>query len=293
MPNCHITPTEIKAAMPDGLRTYTTKYDGLLMRLAGMISQHVDRRCRRVFSPWYGARSFNGSGDEQLWVPDLLALVSVELSQDAGATYTALAATDYIATVGGDYNDRRAYTMLVLDDNGDYSDWNKGQRSVRITGWWGYADDRDAAWEDTGLVLAGNYTAGGTTLSVADASLKDTWGIETALHAGRLARVDDEAFEVTGITGGGTGNDSVVVVGARNGTTAANHSTSDRVSIWRAPEPVRQACIIQAVRQLERGLQGFGDARATPETGELFFIKALDPEAEGLLRGGYVREGVG
>ena len=43
------------------------------------------------------------------------------------------------------------------------------------------------------------------------------------------------------------------------------------------------AAIIQAVRQMERGFQGFGDARATPEIGQLFFIKAMDPEAASLL----------
>lgn len=295
MPNCYVTPGEIKMAMPDGLNVYTVKYDGLLMRLAMTLSRFVDQRCRRVFYPTYETRYFAGpkmAPRNELWVPDLLSVTTISISEDNGATYTDLAATDWIDTVGGDYNDPRSATMVVLDANGDYTSWPSGQRAVKIAGWWGYADNRDEAWEDSGIDLAGNYTAGAAALTVASASVLDAWEVTTALQAGRLIRVDDEVFEVTGITGGGSGSDSVRVVGARNGTTAAAHTTGDGILIWRAPEPVKQACIIQAVRQMERGLQGFGDSRSTPDLGQMFYLKELDPEAEALLRTGYMRQSI-
>jgi len=53
--------------------------------------------------------------------------------------------------------------------------------------------------------------------------------------------------------------------------------------VWRPPEAVRRATVIQAARQMERGFQGFGDARAQPEVGQLFFLKQIDPEAQALL----------
>jgi len=44
-----------------------------------------------------------------------------------------------------------------------------------------------------------------------------------------------------------------------------------------------QACIIQCLRQMERGFQGYQDARSTPDVGQMFWFKSLDPEARAKL----------
>lgn len=298
MPNIYATPSEIKRAMPDGIQAGTTKYDALLLGLAERVSRFVDGFCRRVFYPSYGARYFSGPGGAQggeLWVDDLIEIDAIEISEDGGTTYTALAASDTIGTVAGDLNDARSYTMLALDVNGDYSSWPSGQRAVKISGWWGFTENRGECWDDSGLDLALAYTAGGAALTVADVSAMDRWGLETALHAGRLARVEDELFEVTGVTNNvAPVNDTASVIGARNGTAAANHDLGDGISLWRACEVIKQATIIQAVRQMERGFQGFGDARATPDLGQIMYVKALDPEVQAMLKSGrYIRNAVG
>ena len=49
------------------------------------------------------------------------------------------------------------------------------------------------------------------------------------------------------------------------------------------PDDVRQAAIIQAVRWLKRGQQGFQDAGASVRLGQLTFILKLDPDLKTLL----------
>ncbi len=49
------------------------------------------------------------------------------------------------------------------------------------------------------------------------------------------------------------------------------------------PEPVKAAAVIQVLRHVERGFQGFGDARANPDVGQMFFFKQIDPEAAAKL----------
>lgn len=296
MPNLYATPAEIKAAMPDGFQAATTKYDTLLLRLANEVSRFIDRHCRRVFLPRFEVRYLYGPAVRpfsQLWIEDLLAIDEVAVSDDGGANYTAMAATDYIATVAGDYNDRRSWSRLEIDRNGDYTFWTRGQKAIKITGWWGYADDRDAAFDDSGIDLAAGVLAASGAMSVADVTAADQWGMSPALHPGRLVRIDDELIEVVSVINAtAPANDTLGVIRGRNGTTGAAHDAGDSLLIWYAPDPVRTAASIQAARLLERGLQGYGDARATAEIGQAFYLKALDPEAKALLAP-YVRMAVG
>jgi hypothetical protein len=285
MPNLYATPGEIKMAIPDGIRSSTTRLDGLLTQLSERASRAIDRYCRRVFAPRLEARLFQGqrvNPADELWVDDLVEIDTIEISDDGGATYDTLASGDWYATVGDDANGRSSWTMIRLDGNGDYSSWPSSQKAVKITGWWAYADERAAAWEDSAIDLASGYTSGGASLTVADLSVLDVFGVSSALEAGRLVRIDDEMFEVVSVAATTSGSDTLGVVGARNGSAAANHLQNASIYLWRPPEPVKQATIIQAVRSLERGYQGFGDARSA-DMGQVMYMAGLDPEAQQLL----------
>jgi len=284
MPNLYAGLNEIKAAMPDGIRSTTTKYDQVLISLSERVSRFVDMYCRRYFYPRLETRYYSSVGEAELWIDDLVELTTLEYSKDEGASYTPLVkAGNFHLTVGSDYNDPRSATCLVVDANGALVRWPYGRRAVKVEGWWGYSDERAAAWDSSGVKLAKSYTAGGTTLEVTDVTMMDRWGRGEAFQLGRILRVGDEIFEVVGITNAESGNDMITVVGARNGSTSANHAKDDMIYLWQVPEAVKQATIIQAVRQYERGMQGFGDARANLEMGQLFFIKQIDPEAAVLL----------
>lgn len=49
------------------------------------------------------------------------------------------------------------------------------------------------------------------------------------------------------------------------------------------PEPIKQACIIQVMRWYMRGKQGYQDAGANVELGQMVYVKRLDPDVKELL----------
>ncbi len=282
MPNLYATPVELKAAMPDGLRTTTTKYDSFLLRTLDLVSRLIDLKCGRKFYPYYGVRYFQGSGTEKQRIDDAFSIVTVSYSDD-GETFTDLTSSDWIGTTFEDENGQESYRMLVLPEwSSTLSSWPANRRGVKVTGWWAYVEDRGDCWENSGATLSAGYTASGTSLSVSSATITDRWGIGTAFQIGRLVKVDDEIFEITNLASETT-PDTLTVIGGRNGTTAAAHSISDVLYTWRLPEAIKQAAIIQCVRNLERGLQGYGDARANPELGGMQWVRKMDPDVEAYL----------
>ena len=282
MANAYLTEYDIRDAMPDGIRDTTTKYNTLMRQLCERVSRAIDRHCKYRFYPLLEIRYFDGSGKAEMWIDSLFSITSIEMSGDNGATYTALVATDYYLTRAGDYNTPWTYNKLAINDpSGDYSSFYAGQRSIKITGVWAEHDDRATAWEDTlDAVVDAPLAAGATALTVNDADGVGGDGASPRFAVGQLLRMEDEYVEVADVN---YTTEVLTIVRGRNGTTDAAHVATTQIDVWRPPMPVRQAGIIQAVRQMERGFQGFGDARATPEIGQLFYIKALDPEAAGLL----------
>lgn len=297
MSNLYATPDELKVRIPDGIRSTTTSYDEVFYRLLKMVSRAIDRWCGRVFYPRLATRYWNGSGTPVLDIDDLFSVTSISISEDDGSTYTALASSDYILVRGGhldpyqpfshidaqwDYNHPGSYRAILLDENGDYSEWSTGQRSVKVVGVFAYSDDRNESWENSQDTVEDDpFSTGGSTMTVNNVDGTDQWGYTPRFQNGQLIRVEDEYFEVAGMID--TGANTMGVISARNGTTAASHAQNKQIDIWRPPEPIKEACIVQAVRLTERGFQGFADARATAEIGQLFFMEALDPEVKALL----------
>lgn len=283
MPNAYASIAEVKAGMPDGIRTATTKYDALILRLASEVSRAIDTWCNRQFYPSLATLYFNGTGGRDLWTPDLQAITSISYSEDDGETYTALTTADYLATVAGDMNHRASYNLLRVSRLSDtLSAWPGGQRSVKIVGIRGYVDDRDLAWESTGDTSEDNpLTSSATTLTVNDADALDVYGVLARFSAGQLLRLESEYVETTLAID--TSANTLGIVRGRNSTTAAQHAQNTAIDLWRAPEPIRRACIIQVNRQMERGFQGFGDSRATPEFGSVTYSRQWDPEAMALM----------
>ena len=282
MANAYLTEYDIRNAMPDGVRTTTTKYNTLMRQLCERVSRYIDRYCQCTFYPSLETRYFDGSGTNELWIDSLFQMDEISMSGDNGATYTALVATDYILTRAGDYNTKKAYNKILINESaGDYSVFSAGQRTIKITGIWSEHDDTAAAWEDSLDAVVNNpLTAIATALVVTNADGVDAGGAIPRFAVRQLLRIEDEYVEVVEID---YTTNTLTIVRARNGTTAVPHVLTTPIDIWQPPMPIRQAAIIQAVRQMERGFQGFGDARATPEIGQLFYLKAMDPEATALL----------
>jgi hypothetical protein len=283
--NLYATPYEIKGAMPDGIRETTTSYDDLLYRLSERISRMIDRHCGRTFYPYVETRYFDGDGGTELWVPDLLEVTTAYYSTDLGRNYTAYTAYDYIASSSRNINGRGSYSRLIgnLNSNATTGYFPAGQRSVKIIGIWGTTDDRNTMWQDSGDTTENApLTAAGTSLTVNDVDGADIWGMAARFQAGQLLKIGSEFVELTAISP--TGNTATILRG-RNGSTAAEQAQNTAIYIWRPAEDVKQACIIQAIRAMQRGFQGFADTRSTTDLGSLLLqMKRLDPEAEMLLQ---------
>lgn len=278
MPNIYATPTEIKAAAPDMIQVSTTKYDTLLMRLANTISRQIDAHTGREFYPTSAARIFTPCEEsDTLSIPDLLTLTSAEYSTDS-SNYTAISTSYIVPQRQGDRNTWASYDELRLIWTSPIGTWPSIPDGVRITGIWAYHDDRAGAWELAGTLSTGCST-GAVSLTVANAGLVDTWRVGAAYQIGRLVKIDSEFFEITNITG----NNSLTVKGARNGTTSAAHLTGASLYVWKPCELAKEAVIIEAVKLLERGLQGFANARSTPEMGQPVWEKKLDVQTVEML----------
>ncbi len=281
--DAYATVNELKRVSADAFAS-STSYDSALAEMLTRASRLIDKLCNRIFFPEVKTIYLNGPGARDLWIPDLLAITSVSISSDDGATFTALAAADYLK-LGGDNveYDKLPYSLLRLDDhNGDYAYWYAGLRTAKIVGIWGYHDDYANAWEDTQDTVENtpNLASGATSITVNDADGADLDGVTSRFQVGHLLLVESEQFRARAVN---TSTNALTVTGAQHGTTAAAHATNTAIYRWRPTPIVQQATIMQALRWFKRGQQAFTDTGGVVELGTLLYTKKLDPEIETML----------
>lgn len=288
MPNLYATPTEIKNAMPNSGVSGVTTYDTMLRRTAERISRLIDRYCNRSFFPYIATRYFEGDG-ELLWLrDDCYSIDSVGYSTDYGVTFTTLTdGTDFIGSVSGSLNPLQSFNSLriVPSSGAAIGSWTSGYKAVKVVGTWGYAEDRGLGWEDSQDAGTGALGTSATSVTVGDIDGADKYGFTPRLEAGKLIRMESEFMEMTAAN---TATNVGTIVRGVNGSTAASHVDATQIDIWKPPEAIKQACIVEAVRIWERAEQGFADARATADIGQLVFVRSLDPHTMDMLAG-YVR----
>ncbi|HRF71754.1 MAG TPA: hypothetical protein PL117_03200 [Accumulibacter sp.] len=280
--NLYASLAEIKASGKDSIGAEITKYDDELLRIAAAVSRAIDRYCRRVFFPALRTDTYSPIvSTDTLWVDDLISASLVEYSTDYGDTYTALTASDYWLAYGDRTNGRRpSANCIILRPTGRLKHWPARMEAARVAGWWGRSDEPSSAFEVSGQAITASVNASDTVLTVPDVDGPGSIGVPPVFAVGQTVRVEDELMAALAID---TGENKLTVRRGLNGTPGSAHNSGTSVSLWRVPDPVARACVIQTVRQMERGLQGFGDARANPELGQLFFTKQADPEAMELL----------
>lgn len=283
MPNAYASLSEIRNGAPGAMQERTVNFDPFLLGLAEATSRLIDEYCERTFYPRQRTLYLDGSGDCEQVVPDLLSLTLAEYSDDNGQTYSTLPASNYYLLAGDEYEPVTSYDRLRINVNGlTLSYFPRGQRSLRLTGVWAYAEERDSAWLLSGdTVQNAPLAAADVSLTLNDVDAKDAYGVERRVPQGMLVRVDSEFIETTQAVDPQA--NTIGLVRGRNGTTAAAHNQNTAVYVWQPPALIKRATVVQVVRHFMRSLQGFGDARATPEIGELFFIKQLDPEVRAMI----------
>jgi hypothetical protein len=105
---------------------------------------------------------------------------------------------------------------------------------IIVSGIWGWHGDWDMAWRSTGdTVLNNPLTNTSTTITVNNAAGADGDGFTPRFSVGMLLRINGEYLRVVGINA-----NTLTVLRAVQGTTAATHAQNSPISSYRAPADV-------------------------------------------------------
>ncbi len=249
-----------------------TGYDTRLRELLETVSRLIDRYCNRHFYVLSTARKFDGDGGTELLVQDLIAVTSLKTDDNKDRTYeTTWAATDYLLYPSNAEPTKvwgRPYTRILVDTEAGNEDvFTAGMQTVEISGKWGYRE----VTEDSGADIneGGTFSATDTVLTVTDGS---------KFAVGQTILIESEQLYITAIS-----TNNLTVIRGINGTTAATHADSTDISIYKYPEPVVQACLMQTSRLWKRKDSGFASEVGLPQTGGFDVFRGLDPDVKQLL----------
>ena len=162
--NDYTTTTSVKMLMPD--TAWGTSYDAIMTRLITRASRLVDGLLHREPGAFavgtQTTRYFDGSGDSKLLIGELAAVPSVvsvaetgliDNANDTGGSYTAWIVNDYYPWPSNRVKEGKPFLRLDIDQlNGSKSVWYKYPRSVKITGYFGFATTSHMPEEIAGAV---------------------------------------------------------------------------------------------------------------------------------------------
>ena len=249
-----------------------TGYDTRLRELMETSSRLIDRYCNRHFHVLSTTRKYDGDGGTELLVQDLIAVTSLKTDDNKDRTYeTTWAATDYLLYPSNAEPTKpwgRPYTRILVDTEAGNEDvFTAGMQTVEIVGKWGYRE----VTEDSGADIneGGTLSATDTVLTVTDGS---------KFSVGQTILIESEQLYITAIS-----TNNLTVTRGVNGTTGATHADSTDINIYKYPEPVVQACLMQTSRLWKRKDSGFTSAVGLPQTGGLDVLQGLDPDVKQLL----------
>jgi len=216
--NLYATPTAIKSHL--GISGST--HDELIMLLAEVASRQVDDFCLRHFFTATGTRYYTPTCSMRVSIDDLLVATSVKSDGDGDGDYEETwELTDY------DKWPFNAWpkTALSVTRTGDYF-FPHYERSLEITGIWGYGDGLSSCpWDPTEIAATVASTTS-ATISV------NTDGV---ILPGHTIMCGAEQMFVSAV-----GTKTLTVIRAVNGTTATAH-TAAIISTASYPKPVTQA----------------------------------------------------
>lgn len=201
----------------------------LLQRMAGR------RFDERIETRYYTARSVAVGGavlGNMLMLDDDLRTLTTLINGD-GQTL----ATGYTLLPRGVRRDGlTAYDSVLLDAYGGFA-WQAGSNdptaSISVTGTWGYG----GRWINGGATLGGNLSDSATSITYTG----------SGLEAGMTVKVDSEYLYIDAVSG-----NTLTLVRAVNGSTAAAHSSGVSVQYWEAQPVVRALIVRLALWRMEQ-----------------------------------------
>ncbi len=246
----------------------TTEQDTELLGLLENASRLLDKETHRFFYCRNEIRYYDGAGTILLLSDDLLSITTLETDEDGDATYeNSLATTDYFLYPLNDF----PKTRIEINPNGDYSHFANGiQKGVKITGIFGYGEGESATpYVDSGATSSEVLDTTETGVDVSDISV---------FAPGQTILIDSEQMYLTAV------DTDLKVKRGVNGTTAATHVTSSTIYIYEYPQPIVQACLIDAMRAWKRKDSAYQDAVGSPETGMIIRSKGVDPDVARMIQ---------
>lgn len=175
----YCTREEVKGALES---RETARDNAQVDRLIETASRMIDKGLKRSFYPLYATRTFDWPNSQRakpwrLWLDDK-ELISAEIVVSGGTT---IASTDYFLRpdVGPPFN----RLEIDLDSSAAFVSGDTHQRSISITGLFGYSNDETIAGDLSAVV---NSTTA-TTITVTDSA---------SVGVGSIIRVDSERMLV-------------------------------------------------------------------------------------------------
>lgn len=246
-----------------------TADDTKISDLIEMVSLAIEEQLGVVFYPVTKARHFDHpSPDNVLKLDEWLVSVDTFTTQNTEVSVTS---GQYYPMCGNSYIGP-PYDRIVMKTDGTrpnllYS--GTMQQANAITGKWGWRDEYGA----TGATVLNDpsLTAAGTSLTV----------LAGKLETHQMLLIGTEQIYVSAFTAGSP-NDTVTIVRAQNGTTAAIHLKDVAVYRQLVPFDIEELCGILVARLFHRGTTAWADRTGTPESG-LTYIKAMVAEAQQIV----------
>ena len=251
--------------------TDITREDSRVKSAIRQASRMIEKALGTWFYPVTATRYF----DHPPVDPAVLELDQWLLSVTTFTTENAadtLAATDYfLVHTFQNQSFESPYRCVLMNPDGDYPELEWSDTRIKanaIAGVWGYSDFVEA----TGAtVLNAPLAVGGLSLTVLTGTLETGW----------MLLIGTEQIFVSSITEGDP-NDTVTIVRAQGGTTAAQHVATTAISRYVPPDNIELLCGIITARLFNRRTSAWSDIVGTRESAQSF-IKAMPEEARYIL----------
>ena len=252
---------------PAVLNLTGSAFDSRLLALLEDVSRWIDAHCNRHFYVLTASRRFDGTGETQLGIPDLVSLTTLESDEDQDRVFeTTWASSDYLLYPLNAEPQQpwgRPYSRIVVDvAAGSRTSFPSGPSTVEIAGRWGFREETQDSGAD--INEGATFSASDTLLTVTDGS---------RFAAGQTVLIDMEQLYIAAIS-----VNILTVSRGVNGTAAATHANGADISIFRYPGPVVEACLLRTSRLWRKRDQGQtrGNSGSTSLAG-------VDPDVQRLL----------
>lgn len=244
--------------------------DAEIMRFIRNASRAIDRYTRRKFYPRVETRYYDYVKQKGVRLDDdLLSLSSLTTQNGASLVPNSVLILD---TGLGNYNHPPYDSIVINSSAGSVLSFSgTKQKSQQVAGIWGYHEDYENAWMDTGTSLAASYSASGGSISLAGAGstgtgASDISGNAPRISIGDLLKIGDEYFDAIGA---GSVATIALVRPYANGTTAVSHAAGTSIAKFVYEPDIEYATRRLAVHTYAQRSTPFTVRSAFPALGEI------------------------